>query len=192
MPETAGQERTEKATPKKREEARKKGQVASSREVSSAVVLLASLGFFYFAGSWMFWNLSEVITQVFQNIGTLRLNNIDDASVFSLEVLTRLLAILIPFLLPLAILGFAANILQVGFKISTEAIASEIEQAKSDLRNKASCVSQITGGTDQVRCKDTVYRHHCLFTIEKRYEGLSVARQPGGRPDPCFHCPGIA
>ena len=128
MAETAGQERTEKATPKKREEARKKGQVAISREVSSAVVLLASLGFFYFAGSWMFWNLSEVITRVYQNIGTLRLNNIDDASVFSLEVLTRLLAILMPFLLPLAILGFAANILQVGFKISTEAIAPKLNK----------------------------------------------------------------
>jgi flagellar biosynthetic protein FlhB len=128
MPETAGQERTEKATPKKREEARKKGQVAISREVSSAVVLLASLGFFYFAGSWMFWSLSGVMTRVFQNIGTLRFDNIDDASVFSLEVLTRLFEILIPFLLPLAILGFAANILQVGFKITTEAIAPKLNK----------------------------------------------------------------
>ena len=105
MPETAGQERTEKAPPKKKEEARKKGQVAISREVSSAMVLLASIGFFYFAGSWMFWHLSEVITRVFQNIGTLQFNTINDASVFSLEIMSRLLAILTPFLLPLAILA---------------------------------------------------------------------------------------
>ena len=128
MPETAGQEKTEKATPKKREEARKKGQVASSREVSSAMVLMSSMGFFYFAGSWMFWNLSEVITRVFQNIGTLQINSIDDASVFSLEVMTRLLAILVPFFLPLAILGFAANILQVGFKMSSEAITPKLNK----------------------------------------------------------------
>ena len=128
MPENAGQEKTEKATSKKRAEARNKGQVASSREVSSAVVLLTSLGVFYFAGAWMFWNLSEVITRVFQDIGTLRINTIDDASVFSLEVLNRLLAILIPFLLPLAILGLAANILQVGFKFSTEAISPKFQK----------------------------------------------------------------
>lgn len=128
MPETAGQERTEKATSKKKEEARKKGQVAISREVSSAMVLLASLGFFYFAGSWMFWNLSEVITRVFENIGTLQFNSINDARVFSLEVLYRLLNILIPFLLPLAVLGFAVNILQVGFKLSTEAIAPKFSK----------------------------------------------------------------
>ena len=41
MAETSGQEKTEKATSKKREEARNKGQVAISREVSSARVLLA-------------------------------------------------------------------------------------------------------------------------------------------------------
>ena len=128
MAETAGQEKTEKATSKKKEDARNKGQVAISREVSSAMVLLASLGFFYFGGSWMFWNLSEIITRVFQNLDTLQFNTINDASVFSLEVLSRLLTILIPLLLPLAILGLAANILQVGFKFSTEAISPKFNK----------------------------------------------------------------
>jgi flagellar biosynthetic protein FlhB len=128
MAETAGQEKTEKATSKKKEDARNKGQVAISREVSSAMVLLASLGFFYFAGSWMFWNLSEIITRVFQNLDTLQFNTINDASVLSLEVLSRLLAIMIPLLLPLAILGLAANILQVGFKFSTEAISPKFNK----------------------------------------------------------------
>ena len=98
MAETAGQEKTEKATSKKKEEARKKGQVAISKEISSATVLLASIGFFYFAGAWMFWNLSEVITRVFQNIGSLQFNTISDARVFSLEIMGKLLAILITFL----------------------------------------------------------------------------------------------
>jgi flagellar biosynthetic protein FlhB len=128
MAETSGQEKTEKATSKKREEARNKGQVAISREVSSAMVLLASLGFFYFAGSWMFWNLAEVIARVFENVGTLRFNTIDDASIFSMEVLNRLLAILIPFLLPLAVLGFAVNVVQVGLKFSTEAISPKFSK----------------------------------------------------------------
>ena len=37
----AGHDKTEKATPKKREEARKKGQVAKSADLNGAVVLLA-------------------------------------------------------------------------------------------------------------------------------------------------------
>ena len=123
MPETAGQERTEKATGKKRADARKKGQVAMSKEVSSVMVLLASLGFFYFAGSWMFWNMSNMISSIYQNIGTLNIANPTDASAFSVEILYRLLTMLLPFLLPIALIGFISNVMQIGFQISTEAMS---------------------------------------------------------------------
>jgi len=45
------QEKTEQATPKRKEEAREKGQVARSKEVVSVVVLAACLIYFYFASS---------------------------------------------------------------------------------------------------------------------------------------------
>ena len=54
MAETAAQEKTEKATPRRRQDARKKGQVAHSREISSVLILMATMGVFYFAGSWIF------------------------------------------------------------------------------------------------------------------------------------------
>lgn len=46
MAEQAGHP-TERATPRKKAEARKKGQVALSREIPTAVILLGSLGLFY-------------------------------------------------------------------------------------------------------------------------------------------------
>ena len=126
MPETAGQERTEKATSKKREDARRKGQVAVSKEISSVMILLTSLGIFYFAGSWMFWNMSDLISRVYQNIGTIRIASVTDASAFSLEVLYRLLGVLLPFLLPIAFVGIISNVMQIGFNISTEAMALKL------------------------------------------------------------------
>ncbi len=123
MPESAGQERTEKATGKKRQEARKKGQVAQSREISSAMILLTALGVFYFAGSWIFWNLSGIISGVFQNIGSLRFAGITDASAFSTEYFSQFMLALLPIFMPLAIVGFVANVIQVGFLFSSEAIA---------------------------------------------------------------------
>ncbi len=123
MPESAGQERTEKATGKKRQEARKKGQVAQSREISSAMILLTALGVFYFAGSWIFWNLSGIISGVFQNIGSLRFAGITDASAFSIEYFSQFMLVLLPIFMPLAVVGFVANVMQVGFLISSEAIA---------------------------------------------------------------------
>ncbi len=123
MPESAGQERTEKATGKKRQEARKKGQVAQSREISSAMILLTALGVFYFAGSWIFWNLSGIISGVFQNIGSLRFAGITDASAFSTEYFSQFMLVLLPIFMPIAVVGFVANVMQVGFLISSEAIA---------------------------------------------------------------------
>ena len=42
------QEKTEQATPRRREEARKKGQVAKSQEIASVAVLLACMTYFNF------------------------------------------------------------------------------------------------------------------------------------------------
>lgn len=122
MPEGPGGERTEKATAKKRAKARREGQVAQSKEVSSVVILMTALGVLYFGGSWIFWSLSESITGVYQNIGTLRFASVKDASAFSMEVLSQYLATMMPFLLPLAIAGFIANVMQIGFEINPEAI----------------------------------------------------------------------
>ena len=126
MPDNTGQEKTEKATGKKRSEARKKGQVAQSKEISSAMILMTSIGIFYFAGAWIFWSLSELITGVYQNIGTLRITAVSDASAFSLEILYQFLTVLLPFLIPIAVVGFIANVMQVGFQFNTEAIAVKL------------------------------------------------------------------
>ena len=126
MPETDGQERTEKATGKKRADARKKGQVAISKEVSSVMIMLTSLGIFYLAGSWMFRNMLELISRTYQNIGTLSIASVGDANAFSREIFYRLLSVLLPFLLPIAIAGFIANVMQIGFQISTQTMSMKL------------------------------------------------------------------
>jgi len=128
VPENTGQEKTEQATPKRKQEARKKGQVAQSKEISSVMILMTSTAFFYFAGSWMFWNLSEFITGVYQNINILRFTNVAEASAFSVNVLYKLLSVLLPLLIPVAIAGFVANIFQVGFQFNSEAIAPKFSK----------------------------------------------------------------
>ena len=50
MAEESGQERTEQATPKKREDARKKGQVPRSRELSTTLVTLAGAAMMIVSG----------------------------------------------------------------------------------------------------------------------------------------------
>lgn len=126
MPETGGQERTEKATPKRRRDARKKGQVAQSRELSSVMILMTALGFFYFAGSWIFDSLLQVIGGVYGHLDTLRLDAISEVNAFSVEIFKKVLLILIPFFVPILIAGMAGNIGQIGFEFHGEPMSPKL------------------------------------------------------------------
>ena len=62
--------RTEKATPKRREEARKKGQVARSADVNGAVVLMAGLLALSAFGPKMLEQLREAMTDTIALVST--------------------------------------------------------------------------------------------------------------------------
>ena len=154
MPETGGQERTEKATAKRREEARRKGQVAQSREIASVLILMTAMGFFYFAGSWMFWNIAEVISGIYERLGTLRLEGVADVNAFSVEVFKRVFLILIPFFLPVLIAGIAGNIGQIGFEMHGQ-----------PLRPKLTKLNPISGMKKFVSFKSLVEMVKSIFKI---------------------------
>lgn len=123
MAENSYQDRTEKATPKRRQDARKKGQVAQSREVPSVMILLMSLGVFFFAGSWMFWNLVGYMSEALRSSAQLRIADVADAKVFVLQTIRIVFRILLPLMLVVFVAGMAGNVIQSGFLLSSEALA---------------------------------------------------------------------
>ena len=123
MAENSYQDRTEKATPKRRQDARKKGQVAQSREVPSVMILLMSLGVFFFGGSWMFWNLAGFTSDTLRSSAQLLITDIPDAKVFVFQTVRTIFKILLPLLLAVFVAGLAGNVIQSGFLLSSEALA---------------------------------------------------------------------
>lgn len=113
------QEKTEKPTPKKIADARKKGQVAISKEVPSVLILLAALGVFFFSGSWMLRHLAGYMKGILQNIGTFHLNE-DFLYTFLADVSGEIIIILIPLMIGVLIAGIAGNIAQFGFLFTGE------------------------------------------------------------------------
>lgn len=61
MAASAG-ERTERATPRRREESRKRGQVARSREINTGLGLLATFALLSFLGGWMLAGFARIMT----------------------------------------------------------------------------------------------------------------------------------
>lgn len=120
-------EKTEKATPKKRQDAKKKGQTAKSQDVNTAVVLLSVFMFFMFAGSYMKNLVFYLFRHTFENYFTMELT---EANVQMMLVdFVKIFAMIVgPIMLVAMIAGVVANFMQIGFMFSTEAIQFKLEK----------------------------------------------------------------
>lgn len=111
--EQTGQERTEPATPKRREEARRKGQVAKSREIPGAVAILAGALFFWVAGGRMLGDAGGMMRGAFAGVvrGDLSVPGFTALLLSSAADGIRLMT---PLLAVMLLVGVAANVLQTG------------------------------------------------------------------------------
>ena len=128
MAEESGAERTEKATVKRREQARDRGQVARSAEVTSAVLLFAGV-FVLVAGSGHFSsvlgrNTSYLLSQA-HLLGPDNQFALRELMQGNIEVLLTALA---PLLLTVLLAAIGANVMQVGFHPSGKAISFKTEK----------------------------------------------------------------
>ncbi|MDQ0217060.1 flagellar biosynthesis protein FlhB [Peribacillus cavernae] len=120
-------EKTEKATPKKRQDARKKGQAAKSQDVNTAVVLLAVFMLFIVAGPFMKETIIGLFTESFQESMLTTLTEENVQSIF-MKMLKESAIILAPVFGVALLAGIAANFMQIGFMFSTEAIQFKLEK----------------------------------------------------------------
>lgn len=127
MAEETDQEKTEKATSKRRQDAREKGQVAKSRELASVAVLGACLVYFYFGASAIATRLMELMRTSFHKAGQMTIS-IDTIQPLLTDLLFQTFALLAPFLLVAIIAGLMINILQVGILFSAEAITPKFSK----------------------------------------------------------------
>lgn len=127
MAEEEGQERTESATEKRRQEARKKGQVAKSRELVSAAVLLGGLFILYYTGGHMFNGLGDVMRETFRNAATFQMTRETLHSMFA-SLSYRMAMIVAPLMLTIAIFGVVSNVAQFGFLFTSETISPKFSR----------------------------------------------------------------
>jgi flagellar biosynthetic protein FlhB len=109
-------------------EARKRGQVALSREIPSALILGTLLGVFYFAGGRVLDDLLRTFSGFFGHVHAIRLRTIGDAGALAADIFQSCLWLLMPIFLPLLVAGVVGNIAQIGFEIHTEPLAPKFSK----------------------------------------------------------------
>ncbi|MBU0630551.1 MAG: flagellar biosynthesis protein FlhB [Candidatus Margulisbacteria bacterium] len=123
-----GGDKTEEPTPHRLREAREKGQVAKSREVTTAVLLLLSYYVLRWLGEFMFKNLAEVTQAILQLIPEAKEFNMGFAGYVLLLGLRAVLFVLGPIFGITFIGSFLAEAAQTGFVFSGEALTPKLEK----------------------------------------------------------------
>jgi len=123
-------EKTEKATPKRRQEARKRGQVLKSPEVNSVLVLFASFLLLKFLLPTMLGEIQNYIYVLWSQMPGTSVT-VENITPLLLGLVILFLKLIIPLLAIVAVIGVAANLVQVGFLFTTETLQIKLSRINS-------------------------------------------------------------
>lgn len=142
------QEKTEEATSKKIEDARKEGNVPKSQDASGFVTLVVALGAFLALLSW----IESRLVFLYQYYHSLMGSSIDKEFVLQVSMITfrEIIFTVIPLALCVAIAGLLANVMQIGFIFTTKPLIPDFTK-----------IDPIKGLKN-------------LFSLKKAVEGLKI------------------
>lgn len=122
----AGDDKTEEPTAKKRADAKKKGQVGRSTEISTAFVLLT--GFFVLKVLWenIYTSIANYTTYIFTHLN--QPVDTENISCLFIGIMEILATTALPIMLTIMIIGLGVNFFQVGLNFNTEAIGFKLDK----------------------------------------------------------------
>ncbi|KAA3659070.1 MAG: flagellar biosynthesis protein FlhB, partial [Calditrichaeota bacterium] len=109
-----GQEKTEEASPRRRNDAREKGNVAKSVELNSAVIILAGSTFLYLSGGFLLQRIIELFKAYLTGASAFEMTPEEVRPMF-VKMTFQIIELLGPFLIFIVVIGLSVNIVQVGF-----------------------------------------------------------------------------
>ena len=120
-------DKTEQATDQRREEFRKRGQVAMTRELGSAIFFLVGAGLIYVSGRFFLQNIVEVFNRTMGGdlIQLFREGKLND--VFSFIGL-KLVILTGPVFVVAVVIGIGSHVVQTGFLQIEDALSPKIEK----------------------------------------------------------------
>ncbi|NGX37139.1 MAG: Yop proteins translocation protein U [Chlamydiae bacterium] len=121
-------EKTEKATPKKLRDARKKGQVAKSQDFPSAFTFIVSISSIMISSGYIFKELGSYIINMFRRSSMADINMKTMAGGLMDEVIRTIVKCTFPILLITVCTGLLTSFLIVGPMFSVEAMKPDIKK----------------------------------------------------------------
>ena len=122
-----GQQKTEQPTPRRLQEARRKGQVAKSRDLTGAVSLAAVLVLFLVGLEWFVLNLQRVFTVYLHGFASDSVTP-ENIGYFALQSLALMFWVTAPVLVTALLVTLLVNFAQVGFLFAPSVLVPKLER----------------------------------------------------------------
>ena len=121
-------EKTERATPKKREDSRKKGQVLKSQDVTSAILLLCVFMFLFFGAGFMKDRFFLFFQHAFATYIPIQTLDGDSMMLIYMDVVMQMAFILLPVMLIAMLAGVIGNVAQFGLLLTMEPLKMDLKK----------------------------------------------------------------
>ncbi len=120
-------ERTEKATSRRRQKSRNEGQVSKSQDLNAAVTLSLSIAILIIYGSFIFNKFKLITKNTFANLNPALITKESILGFFS-HYLSEIMLILLPVMAIMVLAGLVVNYAQVGPLLSFKAIKPDLSK----------------------------------------------------------------
>ncbi len=120
-------DKTEKPTPKKLQDAKKKGQVAKSKELSSALTLLAATLVIAILSGFLLNTLRGSMKMYLSSYLNFQLNQESIVGLL-IKILIDIFKIFIPVAVPIMLIGVIGNVMQIGFIHTTDPLKPQFSK----------------------------------------------------------------
>jgi flagellar biosynthetic protein FlhB len=127
MAEENFQERTEQATPRRRQKARERGQVARSADLTAAGIICLGFTALFMVGPQLVNRLREAMSYTMANAPTIALSDPSFQTVV-VDSIGSFLVTMAPLFIAMTAVALVMNVLQVGFHVSPKAMELKFEK----------------------------------------------------------------
>lgn len=120
-------EKTEKATPEKRQESKRKGQVAKSQEVPAALIMIGGIGVLSFLGGWMLDRILSIYRINFTQYMGWEWTPKNIRTLFE-EMTFEAMLLMAPIMGVAIVFGVIGNFVQVGSMFTAEPLKAQLSR----------------------------------------------------------------
>lgn len=123
----ASEEKTEQATPKKTSDAKKKGQVARSKDLGLVISLITTTLIIATMGDFSFQRLRTMMSTYFNSYVNKNFNELSIQHILIFSIINIGIIVLI-FAVPILIMGIVGSIVQTGFMFTSESLKPDLKK----------------------------------------------------------------